>query len=58
MRIVLELPITDKRPEEIRVVQVGAWFMIESRRPGKASWITLAEKTNEAEAKREAENWY
>lgn len=57
MKIVLSLPITEKRPEEIRVSHVGAWFLVETKRPG-GQWITQKEHRNEDEAKRDAETWY
>lgn len=59
----LLLPITEKRPEEIRVMpsspSIGVMlFLVQVKRPGTDKWITVSERRSFDQAEKEARDWY
>jgi len=58
-KVVLLLPITKTRPEEIRVIQRDEKFVVQSKRPGGKHWIYLTDAMkDETRAVEIANGWY
>lgn len=60
-RIIMLLPITDTRPETLRVIRQDEFWMVEAQRPNRFTehaWTVLAAHRNREAAIRDCENWY
>lgn len=55
---IITLEITETRPERLRVVKSGVWFLVQSNRPGESAWVTQKEHANQQDAVTDAETWY
>ena len=56
--VIATFSATPRRPEEMRVLRKGPWFLVQTQRPGHTGWVTQKEHRLERGALADAAEWY
>ncbi len=58
MKVIAKLEITENRPEEMRVIKKGDWYLVQTLSVSLDRWISQKEYKNEQPALADCLTWY